>query len=389
MQGLIRRLLLFGWLIAAIPAAAAAQATAPDSVLVIRAAAMVDVVRGVLVRSPVVVVRNGRIVAAGPARSTAIPTGARVVDLPGATLLPGLIDAHVHLTIGGRPRDNARATLRAGFTTVMDLGGLRGASLRLRDSIALGRFEGPRMIAAGPWIGAAGGICDFDSTQVSGDTAIARRVRDAVGARADVIKLCVTGWPADYLRPPELTRGEIAAGVAAAHQAHRLVFAHAIGHAGAQAAIDEGVDGLCHAAFLEQADIDAMRRLGRTMIPTLLSFEQAGDSASRALVDHARRVMARGVPIVFGTDAGVIAHGSNAREFAALARAGVRPAAALRAATVDAARLLGLGDSVGVIRAGLVADLVAVAGDPLADVGAMERVVFVMQGGRVVLNSSH
>lgn len=354
--------------------------------IAIRAAAMVDVQRGVLVREPVVVVRGNRIVAAGPSQSVRIPDGAQIIDLPGATLLPGLIDAHVHLTIGGRPRDNARATLRAGFTTVQDLGALRGASLRLRDSIALGRFEGPRVIAAGPWIGARQGTCDFDSSQVSGDTAIGRRVREAIAFRADVIKLCLTGWPAAHAQPAELTAGEISAAMAAARAEQRRVFAHAIGGAGARLAIEHGVDGLCHAAFIGAAEVRTMRQRGMTMIPTLASFERAGDSASLALVAHARTLVEMGVPIAFGTDAGVIPHGSNANEFASLARAGVAPAAALRAATIDAARLLGIGDSIGVIAAGQIADLVAVPGDPLADLAVLQRVVFVMQGGRTVVS---
>ena len=360
-------------------------ASAQDGAVLLKASAMADVARGALIRDAAVLVENGRFTAAGPSREVRAPAGARVIDLGEATLLPGLIDAHVHLSIAGRPRDNALATLRAGFTTVQDLGTLNGVALRLRDSIALGRVEGPRVIASGPWIGSSGGVCDFDRTQVSGDTAIARRVREAIAARADVIKLCVTGWPAESNRPPQLSRAEVRAGIGEARRANRPVVAHAIGLEGARLAVEEGVAALANSAFLDQPLIDLMKSRGVVMIPTLASFEQANDSSATALVGRARQAIEQGVPIVFGTDAGVLPHGSNAREFAALARAGVAPAAAIRAATLDAARLLGLADSVGRLERGLLADIIAVPGDPLADVTVLERVILVMQRGRVVV----
>ena len=142
---------------------------------------------------------------------------------------------------------------------------------------------------------------------------------------------------------------------------------------------------LAHSAFLDQPLIDQMNRRNVAMITTLASFEQANDSSATALVAQARGAIAGGVPIVFGTDAGVLPHGSNAQEFAALARAGVAPAAAIRAATLHAARLLGIADSVGRLESGLLADIIAVRGDPLSDTGVLSRVVFVMQRGRIVV----
>ncbi len=356
-----------------------------DTVYAIRAAAMVDVERGTLIADPVVIVRGRTIVAAGPARTTQLPAGAVTIQLDSATLLPGLMDAHVHLALGGHPRDNASRTLRAGFTTVQDLGSLGGVNLRLRDSIAAGAWEGPRVVAAGAWVGVAGGVCDFDRRQPSGAAAVGQRAHEVMASGADVLKLCITGWPAVAAAPPEMSRDEIHAAMAEARAAGRRVVAHAIGWAGARAAIDAGVTGLAHAAFLDSAAAAAARRRGIVTIPTLTSFEQAGDSASTALVAHAARVIGWGVPVVFGTDAGVTPHGGNAAEFSALVRAGLSLAAAIRGATSDAARFLGLADSLGAIAPGRIADLIAVRGDPLADVRALEQVVFVMQGGRLVV----
>jgi imidazolonepropionase-like amidohydrolase len=158
----------------------AAQSPA-DSVLAITAARLVDVVAGTVVPNGLVIVRAGRIESVGPRGSLTIPSGATVLDLGDATLVPGFIDTHVHLMLGGRPRDNAEATLRAGFTTVQDLGALGYANLRLRDSVEAGAWVGPRIVAAGPWLGVSGGICDFSGIGVRGRDAMLARFSRSTG----------------------------------------------------------------------------------------------------------------------------------------------------------------------------------------------------------------
>jgi imidazolonepropionase-like amidohydrolase len=358
--------------------------------MAIRAAALVDPATGTAQRDVVVLVAGSRIADVLPtARYRARPED-HAIDLGTATLLPGLIDAHVHLALGGRPRATAAATVRAGFTTVADLGAVSRAVLAARDSIAAGAFDGPRVLAAGLWIGVKGGVCEFTGIGVAGGPeAFRARARENLAAGADLLKACVTGWPSDGWAHPdsvELSAESLAAIVAEGHRAHRPVVAHAIGRAGAARAVDAGVDGLAHAAYVDDALAARMRARGTWMVPTLASLT-AGDTsaASRALVESVARAHRAGVRLVFGTDGGVLPHGQNAREGAALVAAGLTPAEVLRTATVDAARALGIADSVGLVRRGMVADLVAVAADPLADVGALARPRFVMARGRVVV----
>lgn len=311
-----------------------------------------------------------------------------MIDLGDLTVLPGLIDGHVHLAIGGPVRATALADLRAGFTTVVDLGALTHRILRVRDSVNLGLVEAPRVLAAGIWIGVKGGVCEFTGIGIPGEPAAFRaRVRENVDAGADLLKLCVTGWPAvSHANPDqyEVPDDALTAAVVEAHRAGRLVVAHAISRGGAMAAVRAGVDGLAHAAYLDSTAAAELRRRGVFMVSTLASL--VGDdttAASRALAGSVTLGYRMGVPLVFGTDAGVIRHGSNAAEFVALHRVGVSPLDALRAATINAARAFRLADSVGVIAPGMVADLIAVEGDPLVDLGAMTRVRFVMARGRV------
>jgi imidazolonepropionase-like amidohydrolase len=365
-----------------VPEPARAQVT------IIRAGRLLDVQAGKLLENQTIVVTDSLITSIRPTDGTAAPPNAQVIDLSDATVLPGLIDAHVHLTLAGPPKQNAEATLRAGFTTVQDLGALDDANIALRDSIAAGRFLGPRIIAAGRWIGVSGGTCDFQGIGVRGAEAFAQRTREVIERGADVIKVCVTGWPADAVAQPqhyEIADDELSAVIREAHARGRRVIAHAISAGGARRAVESGVDGLAHAAFVDDNTARIMRERDATMLPTFASFENPGaGEAGGALVAHAARAIASGVPIAFGTDAGVIAHGENAQEFEALVKHGVSPLEAIRAATLYAARALRISDRTGVLAPGRSADIIAVAGDPLADVTTLRNIRFVMKAGQVI-----
>ena len=182
---------------------------------------MIDVDAGRLVENATVVIQGDRIVAAGRDSDVQVPANASIVDLPSMILLPGLIDAHVHLTLGGNTAANARATLDAGFTTVQDLGAAAYGNVRLRDAIKEGRVQGPRVVASGPWLGISGGICDFNGIGVRGEEAFRQRVRDDVEHGADLIKVCVTGWLAEAvesLSKYEISDAELSAAIGEAHR---------------------------------------------------------------------------------------------------------------------------------------------------------------------------
>jgi imidazolonepropionase-like amidohydrolase len=384
----MRRLLVVAGLTAAAagPEAISAQPL-PDSVLAVTSARLIDVVSGTMIPRGLVLVRGGRIAAVGSRDSIRIPAGSRVMDLGDATLLPGLIDAHVHLLLGGPARANAEATLRAGFTTVQDLGALRYANLSLRDSVTAGGWSGPRIIAAGPWLGVTGGICDFSGIGIRDRAELLQQIRTDVERGADVIKLCVTGWPAAGFAHPdsvEFAEDVVAAAIAESARLGRPAIAHAVGRGGAASAVRGGIAGLAHAAFLDDETIGLMRSRGTWLASTLGSFQQGTDTASfRALWIRMQAAHRGGVRIILGTDAGVVPHGTNARELDALVRLGLTPIDALRAATIRAAQALGVADRLGSLTPGKLADLVAVSGDPLTDISLMERVVFVMKDGVV------
>jgi imidazolonepropionase-like amidohydrolase len=354
----------------------------------ITAARLLDVDRGLLVQDAGVLVEGDRIVASGGIAGIRVPAGARRIDLGQVTLLPGLIDAHVHLTLGGTPRANAESTVRAGFTTVQDLGALGDGNLGLRDSINAGRRIGPRVISAGRWLGVTGGTCEFNGLGVRGAAAMVERVRDDVSRGADLIKICVTSWVSNGFTTPdavELSGAEIAAIVTEARRLGRPVVAHAIGRDGVRAAVEAGVAGIVHSGFVDSATAGLMRSRGTYLVPTLVSLQGQADSAAlHALRVRMTAAVESGVPIVFGTDAGVIPHGSNALEFPAMLRLGMSPLEAIRSATSRAARMIGWDSRLGSLRPGMLADLIAVPGNPLADISALSRVSFVMKGGVVV-----
>ncbi len=386
-----------------------------EASIAIRAARMVNVRTGKMVADGVVVVHGQRIAAAGPSASTAVPAGARSIDLGDLTLLPGLIDAHVHLAWAapaGTPASDhlpgaadACRTLAAGFTTVRNLGSTGGTDRTLQAAIEAGRVAGPRMLIAGPGLGPTGGVCDqvfagegrIDSADQAGP-----RIDALVRAGAGVIKVCagggvIPGQPDEEAL--EMSEQVMTAVVVAARKRGLSVAAHAQGPRAIAAAIRAGVASIEHGGLIDAAAARLARERGVVLVPTLYRMDvvieraRAAGQAERAAQLQAARdrvhqrmraAVAEGVPIALGTDATVAPHGQNARELAALVEIGLSPAAALTAATTGAARLLGRNDRVGAIAPGMLADVVAVAGDPLADVSAATRVQFVMKGGEIV-----
>ena len=312
-----------------------------------------------------------------------------VIDLGAATILPGLIDAHVHLQIGGELTANARAVLRAGFTTVVDLGSTTDAVIRFRDRVAGGSIESPRILAAGRWLGTKDGICEFGGIGIAGGAnEFAARTAENLAAGADVSKVCVSTWLADaFARPDfyEIQDAALAAVVEATHKAKRLVIAHAISSGSVKAALRARVDGLAHGALIDPDTAAQLRERGVFMMPTLAALTGGRSGpAAQALRASVAASQKAGVRIVFGTDGGVLPHGQNALEFAALVDAGIPPLEAIRAATINAARSFGLDKEIGTIAPGTIADVIAVDGNPLEDVRALSRVVFVMRQGRVI-----
>jgi imidazolonepropionase-like amidohydrolase len=360
---------------------------AQQAAVVIRARAMVDVERGRLVENATVVVRGERILAVGAGADVPVPADATRIDLPTTTLLPGLVDAHVHLTLGGQPADNARKTVEAGFTTVQDLGAAGYANVALRDDIRAGRTEGPRVVASGPWLGVSGGTCDFGGIGVRGVEAFRTRVREDVERGADLIKVCVSGWLADAVEKPatyEIADDELRGAMDEAHQRGRRVAVHALSEAGIAVAVRLGADLVVHGGFPSPETVAAMKARGVHQLPTLFSLSTSRPPDLSALRTHMRGAVAAGLPVAFGTDAGVIPHGANARELEHLAAIGLDPPSALRAATLSAARAVGMPDDIGALAQGRFADVIGVQGNPLEDLRTLQTVTFVMKAGKVV-----
>jgi imidazolonepropionase-like amidohydrolase len=362
---------------------------APPADTFVRSGRWLDPIAGEIKGPVVIQVTEGRVARVIPAADFDRKTAGTVIDLGTATVLPGLIDGHVHLQIGGAPEENARSILRAGFTTVVDLGATSDVTIQLRDRIAEGAVEGPRMLAAGKWVGTKGGICEFGGIGVAGGPPEFRaRVRENLDAGASLTKVCVSTWLAKAFASPddyEIQDDALEAVVEASHQAKRLVVAHAISLGSVKAALRAHADGLAHGALIDQPTADQLRNAGMFMIPTLASL--TGDRtgpAEQALCRAIATAHGAGVRLVFGTDSGVLPHGENAKEFQAMVDAGVPALEAIRSATINAARTFGLDDETGTIAPGRAADIVAVDGDPVRDVQALSRVVFVMHKGRIV-----
>ena len=415
-------------------AAAAALATAalPASdaqVLAVHAAHLVDPAAGRVLADVLVVISGDHIAAVGAAATTPVPTGARRIELGSATILPGLIDVHVHLTAnasdGGlnglvKPTvreaidgvANARRTLEAGFTTVRNVGAGGFSDVALRDAINEGEIEGPRMLVSGPPLGATGGHADDNllpfeyhhaaEGAADGPWALRARVRQNVKYGADLIKFMATGGVlshGDSVDGQQLSQDEMNAVVEEAHMWGRKVAVHAHGASGIRGAILAGADSIEHASLIDDEGIRLAKARGTYLAMDIYNddfilAEGERNGIEPASLDKERQVgrlqranfqkaVKAGVKMAFGTDAGVYPHGDNARQFPVMVSYGMTAIQAIQAATVNAADLLGWGGKVGRIAPGYFADLIAVDGDPVADVRALERVSFVMKGGVV------
>ena len=405
----------------------------PEPVTVIHAGTLM-VEPGTAPRRNASVIVRGRTISEVRDGFADIP-GARVIDLRAATVLPGMIDSHVHLRglddrlrarLEENQRDNednaytalsnARKTLLAGFTTVRDLGGDPRLILSLRDSINAGELAGPTILGAARSVSVSGGHGDARNganrdlatliapggNTCNGADDCRRAVREQVGAGADVIKFAATGGVLSNVPGglnQQMMDDEMRAVVETAKMFGRKVAAHAHGVGGVNAALRAGVDSIEHGTFTNEESFRLYKQTGAYYVPTLLApaaaladgvrgaltpaqYEKARAAAGNAEKSFAEAVR-RGVKIAFGTDTGVSPHGRNAEEFALMVKNGMTPALAIRSATVDAAELLGLSAKIGTIVAGKDADIIAVEGDPTQNVRLLERVGFVMKSGRV------
>jgi len=423
----------------------AAHAADPaNNIIVLKAARLFDGKSKALITNGVVIVQGATITDAGS--NLPIPTGAQVIDLGDATLSPGFMDAHTHVTfdftgnfnerrlklmelnvseLAFMAIPNARATIEAGFTTVRDLGSRFGGSrdfvdVSLRNAIAKGIIVGPRMFVATYGIGATGG--HFDDTAgfrdflfgrepdyadgiADGPDAIRKAVRFQVKNGADVIKAAVSGGVlsmTDEVDTPQFTSAEMAALVDETHRLRKKIAVHCHGDQAAREAIEAGVDSIEHGSFLKPETLQLMKTKGTFLVPTLMASEwimskieayppvlQAkAKAATAARTEMFRNAVKAGVKIGLGTDAAVFPHGQNAKEFKLMVDLGMPPIEALCSGTSVDADLFGIAPKVGTLEKGKLADIVAMPGDPTADITATERVSFVMKEGKIVKNTA-
>jgi imidazolonepropionase-like amidohydrolase len=418
----------------------AAQEPAGKGTVVLHAARVIDGSGSAPITNGVVVVTDDKIVAVGRQGSVTIPAGARTIELGNATLLPGFIDAHTHI-IGRELMDpagqeaatrdhdalgaiigvaNANKTLMAGFTTIRNVGAPEFQDMALRSAVNAGFVPGPRMQNAGHALGITGGHCDengykpglFDGDYKTGIADGPDQIRAATRYQAkygaDVIKICATGGvlsEGDAVGVQQYTFEEMKAVVDEASKLERKVAAHAHGTEGIKTAVRAGVASIEHGSFLDEEGAKLMAQKGTFLVPTLSAGEAATRAADLGILKGLRAQKARaafaamknsvkiavkdGVQIALGTDAGVGSHGANGREFGLMVEmGGMTPMQALVAGTSNGAKLLGWESRIGTLSAGTLADIVAVPGDPLADIHVTERPVFVMKNGVVYKSSS-
>jgi imidazolonepropionase-like amidohydrolase len=437
---MIRKWLGMGLLGLVVLAPADGQAQkAAGKTIVLKAARLFDGKSSAVVKPGIVVVTDGKIVAAGT--SATIPAGAEVLDLGDATLLPGFIDAHTHITgmyredytramLAGLQKPipemaletsvNARVTLMAGFTTVRDVGSGNYLDAGLRNAINREVVPGPRMLVAVHAIGATGGHCDETGFRagvfgketgpedgvVNGADQARQAVRLAHKYGATIIKTCATGGVlslADAVDTPQLTQEELNAIVDEAHALKLKAAAHAHGAEGAKRAIRAGIDSIEHGSFLDEEALNMMKQRGTYYVPTLMAVQglseqiakgvpipppilEKAKAAIAAVHQTFQKALAMGIKIGLGTDAAVYPHGRNAEEFHQMVDLGMKPIDALRAGMSVDADLLGLADKIGTLDAGKLADVVAVPGDPMENIRQTEHVFFVMKEGVIYKN---
>lgn len=399
-----------------------------SDIRVVTAARMLDVRSGKLIDNPQIVVREGRIVSVGRA-GDAVPVGAERIDLKGMTLLPGLIDMHVHIdsdpTYSGYTYlqfsdrfwsavsvTHAHDTLMAGFTTIRNLGSDDWNDVGLQQAIDAGKVVGPRIVPAGYAFGATGGHCDStyfppsmnDRNAYNADNAEEARksVREVRKYGAQVIKICATGGVFSRNTEPgqqQMTYDEMKATADEAKMWGIKVAAHAHGAAGIREAIRAGVNTIEHASLIDDEGIRLAKQYGAWLSMDIYNtdYTQSEGRKNGVLEDNLRkdreigdlqrenfrRAHQAGVKMVYGTDAGIFPHGDNARQFAVMVRYGMTPTQAIQSATINAADALGRSD-IGALETGRYADIVAVSGNPAQDVALLESVAFVMKGGTVV-----
>jgi imidazolonepropionase-like amidohydrolase len=414
------------------PVAAPQSAPSPTPVkrVVLVVGRLLDVKTGRVATDQAIAIEGDTIAAITP-KAQAKTDGATVVELPGALAMPGLIDAHVHLTddpkVKGYPAlgisvarealigaKNAKTTLYAGFTTVRNVGAGGWSDVALKDAIDAGDLEGPRMDVSGPALSITGGHCDnnllpFDFTSsvpdgvADGVEHAQHKVRETIKFGATVIKVCATGGvlsKGDDPQASQFSLEELKAIVADAHRLGRRVAAHAHGAQGIRFSVEAGIDSIEHGTYIDDAAIDAMKKKGTYLVPTLTTVDWVGThtkelpayaqekatQVAAAAFKNIAHAFARGVKVALGTDAGVYPHGMNARELALQVKLGRTPLQAIQSGTVDAADLLGWSQRVGALEPGKYADVIAVDGDPTSDVTTLEHVKFVMKGGVVYRN---
>src|SRR5438067_8510573 len=410
-----------------------ARAQAPAGTrTILRPWRALDVRTGELRSNQAVVIEGEKIVQIGSASEVKAAAVDTTIDLPEATLLPGLIDMHTHLTYdvnslgyqglsistarealhGAR---NARRTLDAGFTTVRNLGAKNYADIALRDAINDGDVVGPRIVASGPALGITGGHCDenllppafhFEGEGVAdGVEGVQHKVREVIKYGAEVIKICATGGvlsKGDDPNASQYTLEEMKAIVTDAHRLGRRVAAHAHGAEGVRWASEAGVDSIEHGHLMDDAAIATLKKNGTYLVPTLFLGEYMEKNLDRsdvpeyskqkmrdvaaAMQKNVKKAFDAGVKVAFGTDAAVYPHGLNAGEFHVYVKLGMTPLAAIQTATINASDLLGPKFAVGSLEPGKFADVIAVDGDPTKDATILEHVKFVMKGGAVYKN---
>jgi imidazolonepropionase-like amidohydrolase len=415
-------------LVALMLGCAAMPAVFADTV-VVSADRMIDVQTGRVIDHPLITVVDGRISAVGT-QGSAAAAGARRVDLPGMTLLPGLIDMHTHLTAdphfsGYRHLEftdnfwtvvgvaNAKKTLEAGFTTVRNVGSANYDDVAIKQGIEQGMVPGPRIVPATYAIGATGGHCDDDGLPPSissprpavanGPDEIRATVRKLHKYGAEVIKFCGTGGvlsKSDAVGAQQYDLNEMKALVEEAHMLGLRVAVHAHGTSGIKDAIRAGVDTIEHASLADDEAFALAKQHGTWFSMDIydddyILAEGEKNGVFKESLEKERTIglkqrqtfqaaVKAGVKMIFGTDAGVYPNGYNARQFVTMVKWGMTPMQAIQAATVNAADALGRAGDVGAIAAGRYADLIAVAGDPLADVARLQSVAFVMKGGDII-----